>query len=361
MMFFRFWKLAILAGSILLATSVSSAESVAQMIYPDDQELVDFSEGETCIVFGKYQGLVEQELLLFEIKLRFILSDKNLSKKLLEFQPNKDNIGVKGFLRIDNNSGNNPQKVFEVTEILSASSDEELFKKKLKQIFSKPDRKSTELFRVAKILYKLREFEKNSSVLSLITKSIFEGLRLAERRLDPKDAQGHFELIVKISKDIPDKALQAQLFRYEAQKFPNHLGLTKALQSMGYRKLNGKWFDYGEFKEREGFTFFRKHWVKKSDKEFFEVIQSVLDDNLTNLILRSKTDRAYAQLANSGKVEKGMNLNEVSIALGYPDRVRRRKHQQNEVDQWDFGDMRVYFINNQVFFVSNSETAEKEN
>ena len=79
------------------------------------------------------------------------------------------------------------------------------------------------------------------------------------------------------------------------------------------------------------------------------VLKTLQDENITNLILRRRTEKEYKQLSEKGKLETGMSHKEVALTMGFPDRVNRHKFsRQTELDQWDFGDRRIYFFKGEL-------------
>ncbi len=316
-------------------------------IHPNEKAVEALPVGVPVMIYGKYVGLVEHELELWGVPLTFRLANPSLTRKLLEFQPNIDNVALVG--SIQDEVASNGTRIFEVEQVLPAPGDTELFRRQLKAIFGKPDRESDELFSLAERLYRARELARTDELTALLERAVYEGYRLAARLLEPDDGDGHFELIRQIHERVSDRDLTVALLKRAAQQFPEQKGIARLLRQLGNRFVGGEWLEYSEFKRREGFVKHRNLWVKVADREFFEVMRTLSVENRTNLILRSKTDRAYDQLAEMGVIERGMNRREAARALGFPERVRRRQMQRLTVDQWDYRDQRVYFLNGQVY------------
>ena len=129
----------------------------------------------------------------------------------------------------------------------------------------------------------------------------------------------------------------------------------QVLRKLGLRRSGEKWISRAEFKSELGFVRHGKRWVKAKVLEFEELAEELESANLTNLILRARTDRDYRSLAKGGNVEQGMTRREVALAYGYPDRVRRKPSGRFVLDQWDYGSERVYFVNGNVFQLIGDE------
>lgn len=333
---------------VFLTLEAASQEPSIRLLHPDRDELASIRESGTMVVIGRYQGLVQDEIQLVGVPLRFSLARPELAKQLAKFRTNKDNMAISGNL-LPGDSPDGKDREFVVEALDAAPADEKLFKDTITEILADPDRKSEEIVRLGRKIHRVYLFERNSALMPLLTKVVFEGFRIGKRRLDPQDADGHLHLIMRIFGLIPDTQTHAELLKYQVGRFPEHDATKNRLVQLGLRNVEGKWLDYADFKTHEGFVRYQDRWIKRSDVELIRVLQVLVNKNLTNLILRSRTDRAYAQLASLGQVEKGMNYEEVSEALGFPDRVRRRRHRSLEVDQWDYGDQRVYFLNGQAY------------
>ena len=61
-------------------------------------------------------------------------------------------------------------------------------------------------------------------------------------------------------------------------------------------------------------------------------------------VLRRRTEREYSLLAERGMVVLGMKPEEVSRALGFPERVERRLLYQKEFDQWIYEGNEYYYF-----------------
>jgi len=116
------------------------------------------------------------------------------------------------------------------------------------------------------------------------------------------------------------------------------------LQALHCRRYGGRWVTYEEFKKLEGFLVHDGKWVLPREKDLLENLKVLTVLNQTNLILRRRTEREYKLLAEKGTVEEGMKPEEVSLALGFPDRVERRLVAQKDLDQWSYGAKYYYFF-----------------
>lgn len=332
------------------STTVGEEAEPIRVVYPDAETVLTLPRGVPIIVHGRYLGRVEREFQLWNTPVVFVLADEKLTRQLLDFRPNRDTIAVYGSLRA--NGGDNEGDcgaVFDVTAVAPSPDSVTLFREMMKTLFARPDRTAAEVLRLAVSLHRLGTGNPDPDLSALLERAVFEGFRLRRQGLDSKDARALLELIVDIYRQVPERGIHAGLLRTAAERFPQHPGIAARLTKLGYRFVRGGWTEYGEFKKRQGFVQYRKGWIKTVDREFLAVLGALARDDVTNLILRTHTDRSYRQLAELGKVERGMSYREVSMAIGFADRVRRRKLGKSKVDQWDYGDARVYFLAGQVY------------
>jgi hypothetical protein len=346
--------IASLAALACAAPSGAQESAPRRELFPDQAAAPLPKPGEPVILYGKYKGLVGDELQILDRDFRFRLSDPKLVDAFLDLHAEKDNLALHGrFVKAPDDppeaASGAPRPVFEVEAVHPAPGDEDLFTTRLRTLVQSNVKDRDTFLGIGKALHRLEEFGDAEKLGALKTRAVFEAFRLGEEGLDPKDTPARLKLIAEFRQRIPDDSLEVELLKHLDRLDPNHRDVAQRMRGLGFRKVNGQWLDQQQFRAQKGFVLFKDHWVKTNDREFYELIESLSAENLTGLILRSKTDRAYAQLASAGKVDRGMNFEEVAKALGFPDRVRRQQFRQLEVDQWDFGDQRIYFLNDQVY------------
>ncbi|MBI4583429.1 MAG: hypothetical protein HY717_05335 [Planctomycetes bacterium] len=360
--------LATLIGSLIAAWLVpvlsqersQEVDPPSRRIPPEELEALRLQEGERVVITGKYLGLVDQEIHLFGAPYRLILADTSLARQLLHFKTERDNLSLSGFLRPGEApaAGGEPA-VFEVENIETAPGDVELYGERLKLRLSQPD-SSDELIQLAAWIAQIQRRFPDRSLLPLSRQAAAEGYKGAAAELKPDDGDGHFALLQELFKKVADPECFGELLRQLAARFSAHPGIQQKLKELGYRQIGQSWLNYSEFKKGEGFVWHLNRWVKKLDKEMFEVVEALPEEGLTNAILRSRTDKEYANLSRQGEITRGMTPKEVAEAIGFPDRVRRQNVKDLEVTQWDYGDRRIYFLKGELLISWSDDKEDSE-
>lgn len=311
----------------------------------------DFRPGEKRSVTGKYQELTNRELRLYDVQAKFLLNSPHLLREILEFKPEKSNLILLGSFQSavePGGAGGDGLHSFNVERIEAAPSDVEIFEGRLRGLLEQPRPAVGKLLELGEeIASALRRFG-DPGLLPLGRRTYTEAFSRAEAGLGRDDADGRLSLIQKIHRSLADPELTVELLRTQARRHPTHGPTRRLLAELRCVQVRGEWLAYPEFKRRLGFVPHGSQWVKPARKEFLEVIQELRKEEPVNMVLRSRTDREYLLLARSGKVEKGMIREELAEALGLPDRVERRVEEGVEIDQWNYGDRRIYFLNGQV-------------
>jgi hypothetical protein len=312
----------------------------------------EFRPGEKVSITGKYKELINRELRLSDVEVRFIIKREQNARQLFDLKPERDNITLLGSFSAPKETGEGPESVpvFEVEAIKSAPSDAEFFEEKLKTILSDPNSQKEKLWQLAReITQCLKRFE-DAALKPIARRALGEAFAVSQGTLEPNDADGRLALIREIHTLLGDAELTVEFLKTQARKFPSHAPTSGLLSELGCRRVRGEWLSYQEFKRKLGFVIRGDRWVKPSRKEFLDLVQELTSDKegFANQILRFRTEREYLLLAQSGKVEKGMTRQELAEALGLPDHVERLSAEKLEVDQWSYGERRVYLLNGQV-------------
>ncbi len=360
---------------LILVTSVRGLLSAADPleeeyipITPVQVKARDFRPGEKRSLLGKYQELINQELRLHDVEVRFMLDQPGLRRQLLLLKPQKDNIIVFGsFLKPEEVLPSTPAPegvpppavdpqaqappAFQVDRIESAPADVVIFESRLRELLAVPS-SPWQLEELGKAAAASQHRFSDSSLTPVARQAFGEFFQRAQAELRSEDAGGRLELIKGIHSSLKDEEFTLELLRVQASRFPDHGPTRDYLSEVGFFRLDGQWITYGTFKRKLGFVPHDGRWVKPARKEFLEVQAQLLKENPVNMILRNRTDREYLLLAHSGKVEKGMTRNELNTALGMPDRVERETAEGVEFDQWNYGERRVYLLNGNVAAVA---------
>jgi len=345
----------------LIAPLLLSALLPGPPLEADDEEYIpitmaqvrarSFRSGEKRCITGKYHELINRELKLYDVQARFILGPAHLARQLFDFTAQKDNLTLFGSFREprkDEGEAADGLPIFEVEKIKQAPPDLELFGDRLREIAASPARTPERFLELILEISLTLNRGADPTLRPLARQAFNEAYAVAEASLGPEDADGRIAFLRKLHGALGDTGATLELLRVMAKRFPGHTPTLGFLRDLKCTQLGGEWVAYPEFKRKLGFVQRGERWVKPARKEFLDIAQTLLALNQTNLILRHRTDREYKLLARSGKVEKGMTREELSEALGLPDRVEREAREGVEVDQWNYGDRRVYLINGQV-------------
>ena len=314
-----------------------------------------FRPGDRRTVIGKYEQLINQELKLHKIDIRFIVKDQALAQQILNLKPGGDNLAVQGvFLESGGTPGETPPTdkapAFQVERIETAPSDVEIYEKRLGELLSGTTADPKALDDLGTDIILSLEVFPDQPLMPIARRTFSEVFLRADAVLAPDDADGRLALIRRIHTALKNTEFILPLLRAQIRRFKDHGPTVAFLGELKCFQVQGEWVDYGTFKRNLGFVPLADHWVKPARREFMAIVDRLVKDkdSPSNLLLRSKTDREYGLLARSGKVEKGMTREELSDAIGLPDRVERSTAGGIEVDQWNYGERRVYLLNGQV-------------
>jgi hypothetical protein len=238
--------------------------------------------------------------------------------------------------------------VFEVEKLALAPGDAELYERKLRELLDSPRSSAESLKKLALEASSILKRFGDQDLLPVVRKMVIAAFSKAETSLAAQDADGRLSLIRQFHEALGNVELVLELLRAQARRYPLHEPTSGFLRQLHCHRLDGEWFTHEEFKRKLGFIYEGDRWMKPERKEFLEIIKRIRAENQINLILRSRTDREYAVLAQEGKVENGMTREELAAALGLPDRVLRELEDSREIDQWNYGDRRVYLLNGLV-------------
>jgi len=338
--------------AILFSASANAAGENYRQISASQIKAGEFKPGEKLSITGKYMELINQELRLHNFPVRFIITKPNQGQLLLGLKTGKDNLVLLGAFKGQVAARSPEEPVFQVEWIEVAPGDEVIFAGKLEALLASSG-SAKELEDLAMTMaYNMKNF--SDPALKPIARQAFsEAFHRYNSSLPAEDADSRLTLIQRYYSALKDKEFALQLLRDQVEQYPKHSPTVKFLSELRCYHIEGEWLSYDDFKKRLGFVLHEGRWVKKNRKEHLSLIEDLKNRNSTNLILRSRTDREYLILARSGLVEKGMNRLELVEALGLPDRVERIGSKDMEVDQWNYGDQRIYLLNGQMIANSN--------
>ena len=330
-------------------------------ISPEEIEAGNFKPLEKRSVTGKYLELINSDLRLAEVKARFQVNLASAGRTLLELKPQKDNVTLRGFFLRPEDAPKPPGPVregetlpvFRVEKVEPAPGDGPIYEAKLKAVLSRAST-AGELIELAETIAARLHRYGDPALAPLARQAFNEAFLKTDASLPEGDADGRLQVIRHIHEELKDEEFTVRLLRVQARRYRDHPGTIAFLRELRCFQIEGEWLPYGEFKKKLGFVNCNGKWVKPARKELLVVLDQVRKENSTNTILRIRTDREYSLLARTGKVEKGMTREELAEALGLPDRVERQKAGEIEIDQWNYGDRRVYLLNGQVLAVLGS-------
>ena len=136
----------IIAGLIAVLGSVETvrATETPELLY-EDIVAGELRAGETRHVVGKYMGLVDLELQLYDLPLRFLLSEAKIGRTLLSFNPNSDNVIVEGTVLANQGHEVDGLPVFEIRAIHAGPTDHEHFSAWAARVSASRERSSAPL------------------------------------------------------------------------------------------------------------------------------------------------------------------------------------------------------------------------
>ncbi len=344
------------AGILLLLLPVvtrAAAGDAFRPITPAGVRSGEFRLGERRSITGQFQEMINREIKLYDIEARLLIGREQLPSLIQQLKPQKSNITLSGRFRgpVPGDppaQGNVP--IFEIEDVKLAPSALEIFEGRLRELLAQRNAAGEPFWEISdEIASRLRR-ENDPQLASVARKCLQEGYSRSEAPLAPTDADGRLDLIRRVHDSLGDSSLTLELIRVQVRRFPDHERTLALIRELRFLRWRGDWIGYDEYKKRLGFILADDQWLKPARREFMDILRQVAKekDNEATLILRSRTDREYSLLAQSGKVERGMTREELAEALGLPDRVEREILDTKEVDQWSYGEKRVYLLNGQV-------------
>jgi hypothetical protein len=288
---------------------------------------------------GKYKELIDLNLVLFDCDSRLVLKRKDMIKQILNLKATRDNVVLKGVV----SSAGDTTEV-EVEEISAAPSDSEVFVEDLGNILKMEAGRSAARFDLGKRLLRSYARSKDPEVKPFIHRVFSDIATFRGETMDPARAEAWVQLVREMHVLLDDKAATLEALIRLEEKYRAHPSVLKFLAELNCRKYRGSWVTYEDLKRQEGFVEHQGAWVPLREKLFLDTLQEFRSRNAADLILRKRTEREYQALAERGKVEEGMRLEEASLALGFPDRVERKLFQQAEFTQWIYGAKCCYFL-----------------
>ncbi len=338
----------ILASFTIFIAQTLQANSWVELA-PDEFAVKNFPKDSPFRFVGKYMGLVQNNLQLFDFPMKLELENPKLARSLAQFVPGTTNLIIEGYLQVQPNNRGGSETIIRVSSLTPGPGDLIVFEKRLKELLKEKKNNSASLLRLSEKIYKTYKKFNNPKLLPTLGRSIKRAYVLRQKHEDATTSESQIALLQEIFKRIPQKEFEGHFYADLSKKYPGHPVIRNKLKKLGYRQRQGRWLSIAQFKQEEGFIWNGRTWVKEAGHHFQLVLKTLQDENITNLILRRRTEREYKQLSEKGKLEIGMNHQEVALTMGFPDRVHRhRLSRQTELDQWDFGDRRIYFFKGEL-------------
>jgi hypothetical protein len=335
----RFTLPAALAAALALPVLASGEDAQEEYRKFGPTELTaQIALGSKVVVTGKYKELVDQELLLFDCAVPFLLKRKDLFRKVLEFRSHRDNLTLTG-QAIEGEVGT----AIEVDSLEAAPSDLEVFTEEASAITTTGADKGRALCKLAKRVLTAHERYRDPDLLPLGKQFFTEGIDLLETKLEVAALDAHLAVIKEFHAILRDRALAIEVLGRLNVKFSKNEKVERFLRDLNCRPYRGQWVTYEQFKEFEGLVLHEGKWVQPREKHMTEALEIYRKIYEPDAVIRKRTDREYERLAEKGSVDIGMKPEEVCGALGFPDRVERRSLEQKEFDQWSYGDKYYYF------------------
>lgn len=338
-----------------------AGEDTVKELPPEDVRLEALEDGQPVRFDCKYMGIVQEELQVFGLPLKFVLAEEGLASEFLRLRPAVDNVRLEGYLEQGPAGGTRGEErsVFRVLEVSPAPTDVQLYYQRLQTLVKNPATKGEQLLRLGERIFEINRSFPDPRLEAILRDAVASAHTRLLGDIDTTSAEAHLALLDRVYDRVPLEDYFAGRLADLGARFPGHPALRERLIERGYRELEGRWLTEEEFRAQEGFVYAEGEWIKAEAHEFSRVLRALERENLTNLILRHRTTREYEQLARTGKVVSGMLRREVANAIGFADRVRRRKFRSLEIDQWDYGDRRIYLINGEVFLVWDTDAAPR--
>lgn len=332
--------LALIFGSTVLAFAEENASDQGYVdVSAEKLSSLHLKAGAKVKVRGKYKELIDLNLVLFDCDARLVLKRKDMIKQILNLKATRDNVVLKGVV---SSAGDAPD--VEIEEISSAPSDSEVFLEEIEGILKMEAGRSAARLDLGRRLLKSFARSKDPEVKPLIHRVFSDSATFRGETMDPAGAEEWVQLVREMHGLLDDKAATLEALIRLEEKYRAQPSVLKFLAELNCRKYRGSWVTYEDLKRQEGFVEHQGAWIPLREKQFLDTLQEFRTRHMADLILRKRTEREYQALAERGKVEEGMRLEEASVALGFPDRVERRLFQQSEFTQWIYGAKYCYFL-----------------
>lgn len=295
--------------------------------------------GQRVKVRGKYRELLDKELRLFGSKVHFLIGSSDLRRRALQFTARRDNLVVVGRLQ---GEGGATEVVVESLNL--GASDVEELTGRLEGLEETGKGGEAECLAALADLAERYELEASAALLPIGGRFFRLALGKADSSLSAERAQLLLGALQNLHARVRAPDLTVELANLLLERAPAKSAIEDWLREIGCRRLEGKWLSYGGFKQAEGFVFRDGAWIPPREKSFLDRLERFREQKVAEGIHRRRTDREYQILADRGNTEEGMKPEEVTIAIGYPDRVERKSLAGKEVDQWVYGEKYYYFI-----------------
>ncbi|MBN1441564.1 MAG: hypothetical protein JXA90_02595 [Planctomycetes bacterium] len=321
------------------ASSSARGELATEDLVIDEVADRTFQKGQQIRISGRYLELQDEEVLLFDCPARFLVTSTGIRRKVLEITATSANITLS--VRCTEPDARPPR--FEILTVEPAPPTSRLLDRDIEAASARGPEHAALMFRLGARILRMAETFEEPEIVQLAKKACIRGLLLKDALRAPGDAAGRVADIREMFGVVPDRSLAMQALAQLETKYPEANEVREFLIELNCRKFRGAWMLYEDFKSQQGFERYGDKWLLPEEKDFLLTIAAYLKKK-QEPILRRRLDQEYQLLSSRGEVAVGMRPREVFQALGYPDRVYRKKARDAEFDQWVFGDRYYYFV-----------------
>lgn len=343
--------LMICLSPLLKAEAQEGGSSTARELTLEELDTGTFRPGDRVTFMARYTGLQGKLVVFLGTAVRFQIEDADVRRAILNATINNANLAVEAVCA----GTEPPTPLFTVEEVKSAPSDLEVFKRDIETLKSRGAEKAELLFSLANRIVETQEELKVDGLRQVARQACSEGLHILEAALGPGDVESRLRLVRRMYSIFPDRVFAMELLAILERKYPEHDPIREFLLSLNARKFRGRWMTYEEFKQSQGFVQHEGDWIHERERAFREEIAHFRESRRDDLILRNRLEEEYAMLANRGETARGMTAEEIHNALGYADRVYRKRVGEKDYDLWIYEDRRCYFCDGVLFKDSSWE------
>lgn len=330
-----------LAASHARAADRSGQTTSARRLVSEVLGSAELREGERYDVTGRYVELQDNEVVLFEFPARFVIPHADLRRDVMVLAGDGENLAFR--TTCIRPGGSRP--VFRVDAVSTAPSTREILEQDMATLEALGPEHAWTLLDLARRIVATDKRFGEDGLDDLAWTACLRALLLRDSLHPPDDAESRLADVRRMHELFPDRKLALQVLAKLETRFPRSDGVRAMLIEIGCRKFRGRWMTQEEFRSLQGYEKHEGEWVSVRERALRETIEALLARR-TAPILRRRLDREYHVLAGKGQVAVGMKPEEVYRALGFPDRVFRRRAGSREIDQWVYGDRYYFFLDN---------------